>query len=228
MTPQPNPQLVFRCSQTGLPGQVVLDVEEGDGDVIVSVEATRTKARWFSCSASLDTRGRKLSLAHLPWRRSTSLRLPHPLLSFLLKLAKHLPAWTLSALPGPSTWPFHWANRPLAVEELLRLQSMPADWVVEGGYRDQVRQVGNATPALLAEVLGRAVLASLQFAAPTNPLQLAIPRRRSVPKATPVEQLRAPYRALEGEHADHPGTGLGPKPRRRSAKGKTASASDSK
>lgn len=44
--------------------------------------------------------------------------------------------------------------RPLAVEELLRLQSMSADWIVDGTYRDQVRQVGNATPALLAEVLG--------------------------------------------------------------------------
>ncbi len=137
--------------------------------------------------------------------------------SFLLKLAKDTPAWTLPAQPGPSTGPFHWANRPLAVEELLRLQSMPADWVVEGGYRDQVRQVGNATPALLAEVLGRAVLASLQLSGPTGVLQLTIPRLKSVPKARPPEKLSARYRALEGDHPDHPGAGLGPKARRRSA-----------
>ncbi|MGH9046082.1 MAG: DNA cytosine methyltransferase, partial [Acidimicrobiales bacterium] len=81
--------------------------------------------------------------------------------SFLLKLKKSEPSWTLPAQPGPSTGPFHWDNRPLAVRELLRLQSFPNDWVVEGGYRSQVRQVGNATPPLLAEVVGRALAAQL-------------------------------------------------------------------
>lgn len=133
--------------------------------------------------------------------------------SFLLKLAKDLPAWTLPAQPGPSTGPFHWDNRPLAVEEFLRLQSLPADWVVEGGYRDKVRQVGNATPALLAEVLGRAVLASLQLAGPTGGLKLTIPRLTSVPKAAAPERLSPRYRSLEGDYPDHPGAGLGPKAR---------------
>ena len=50
--------------------------------------------------------------------------------SFLLKLSKHQPSWTLSAQPGPSTGPFHWESRPLAVREILRLQSFPAN--VEG------------------------------------------------------------------------------------------------
>jgi DNA (cytosine-5)-methyltransferase 1 len=144
--------------------------------------------------------------------------------SFLLKLARDMPAWTLSAQPGPSTGPFHWANRPLAVEELLRLQSLPADWVVEGGYRDQVRQVGNATPALLAEVLGRAVLATLKLSGPTGALQLTIPRLRSVPKASPPEKLSAGYRSLEGDHPDHPGAGLGPKARWKSGTNQDPSA----
>ncbi len=42
--------------------------------------------------------------------------------SFLLKLAKDLPSWTLSAQPGPSVGPFHWENRPLRTSEMLRLQ----------------------------------------------------------------------------------------------------------
>lgn len=146
--------------------------------------------------------------------------------SFLLKLAKDLPAWTLQAQPGPSTGPFHWDNRPLAVEELLRLQSLPADWAVEGSYRDQVRQVGNATPALLAEVLGRAVLASLQLRGPTGALHLTIPRLRSSPEATPPETLGAGYRSLEGDHPAHPGAGLGPQARWKSETDQPAPGTD--
>jgi len=52
--------------------------------------------------------------------------------SFLLKLAKKEPSWTLPASPGPATGPFHWDSRPLTVAEALRLQSFPADWIVEG------------------------------------------------------------------------------------------------
>lgn len=81
--------------------------------------------------------------------------------SFLLKLAKDEPSWTLPAQPGPSTGPFHWNNRPLTVSEILRLQSFPVEWKVEGSYRDQVRQVGNATPPLLAEIMGRAIATQL-------------------------------------------------------------------
>jgi len=138
--------------------------------------------------------------------------------SFLLKLAKDEPAWTVPAQPGPSTGPFHWDNRPLAVEELLRLQSLPVDWAVEGGYRDQVRQVGNATPALLAEILGRALRSSLKLSDPPGALRLIIPRLRTVPKARPPDQLTAGYRLLEGDHPDHPGAGLGPKARKTVAK----------
>src|SRR5690606_36479620 len=33
--------------------------------------------------------------------------------SFLLKLAKNLPSWTIQAQPGPAIGPFHWNNRRL-------------------------------------------------------------------------------------------------------------------
>ncbi len=135
--------------------------------------------------------------------------------SFLLKLAKDLPSWTLQAQPGPSTGPFHWDNRPLAIEELLRLQSLPADWVVEGSYRDQVRQVGNATPALLAEVLGRSVCYALGLQSPTGDLKLTIPRSPKVPKAATPRKVPDHYRKLVGDHPDHPGEGKGPKARLR-------------
>jgi DNA (cytosine-5)-methyltransferase 1 len=41
--------------------------------------------------------------------------------SFLLKLAKARPSWTIQAVPGPATGPFHWKSRLLAIEELARL-----------------------------------------------------------------------------------------------------------
>ena len=38
--------------------------------------------------------------------------------SFLLKLSKRLPSWTIQAQPGPAIGPFHWRNRRLSTREL--------------------------------------------------------------------------------------------------------------
>ena len=133
--------------------------------------------------------------------------------SFLLKLSKQRPSWTLPAQPGPSTGPFHWENRPLAIREMLRLQSFPASWKVKGDHREQVRQVGNATPPLLAEVLGRAVVQQLRGEGESSPLRYRIPRKRSVPDAEPVLPVPESFKNLEGQHPAHPGAGLGPRPR---------------
>ena len=82
--------------------------------------------------------------------------------SFLLKLAKNQPSWTLPANPGPSTGPFHWSNRPLSIREMLRLQTFPASWKLPDVSRvTKVRLVGNATPPLLTEILGRSIGAQL-------------------------------------------------------------------
>jgi len=134
--------------------------------------------------------------------------------SFLLKLAKDQPSWTLPAQPGPSTGPFHWDNRPLTIPELLCLQSFKADWLVEGGYREQVRQVGNATPPRLAEIIGRAV-ASRYFDVSFSRQRLHhhIARAETVPEPAPTQPVAAKYLDLEKDHADHPGAGKGPKPR---------------
>lgn len=133
--------------------------------------------------------------------------------SFLLKLSKQQPSWTLPAQPGPSTGPFHWESRPLAVREMLRLQSFPASWKVAGNYRQQVHQVGNATPPLLAEVLARSVLQQLYGTEGSSPLRHRIPRKRCVPEAESILPVPAKFAELEGEHPAHPGAGLGPRPR---------------
>jgi DNA (cytosine-5)-methyltransferase 1 len=133
--------------------------------------------------------------------------------SFLLKLAKAEPSWTLSAQPGPSTGPFHWENRPLAIAEALRLQSFPASYKVAGSYRVQLKQVGNATPPLLAEVIGRRIgedLFGLSYDAPPT---LRITRAREIPPRHPVRAVHKKYISQEKVHQAHPGVGLGPHPR---------------
>ena len=73
-----------------------------------------------------------------------------------------------------------------------------------------VRQVGNAVPSLLAEVLGRALLEQAFGRPPsTAPLKLLPPRRLPVPPPTPVTAVPAHFRNLAGAHEAHPGTGLG-------------------
>jgi DNA (cytosine-5)-methyltransferase 1 len=134
--------------------------------------------------------------------------------SFLLKLAKNQPSWTLPAQPGPSTGPFHWDNRPLAIPEMLRLQSFDADWVVEGDHREQVRQVGNATPPRLAEVIARAIASQFcDLSFENQRLRYFISRSKKIPSRRATAGVDAKYASLIGHHPDHPGTGKGPKPR---------------
>lgn len=135
--------------------------------------------------------------------------------SFLLKLAKDEPAWTIPAQPGPATGPFHWEDRPLSPEELLRLQTFPPTWRVVGTLRQQGHQIGNATPPLLAEVLGRA-LGSQFFRIPyPRPPLLAIVRASDIPAANPIRRL--PQAFLNGNSIPrpHPGEGKGPGARTR-------------
>src|SRR5260221_13645095 len=75
--------------------------------------------------------------------------------SFLLKLAKARPSWTIQAQPGPAIGPFHWDNRYLSMRELCRLQTFPDDVHVVGTRASIQKQLGNAVPSLLAEVMAR-------------------------------------------------------------------------
>ena len=136
--------------------------------------------------------------------------------NFLLKLSKDLPSWTLSASPGPSTGPFHWDNRPLSVEEQLRIQSFPDGWELAGDYRDQTLQAGNATPPLLAEVLGLALLNNIfakgEGAGERQP-SLLVDRAHARPPRSSVRPLPAEFRSQVGAKQAHAGSGLGPSPR---------------
>lgn len=130
--------------------------------------------------------------------------------SFLLKLAKDRPSWTIQAQPGPGTGPFHWSNRRLSMRELARLQTFPDDVFVVGNYRAVHRQIGNAVPSLLAEVIGRAVRKQLLgHRISTSTLNLLPPQRLPIPVPETVRSVPKEFRQLQGEHSPHPGTGKG-------------------
>jgi len=132
--------------------------------------------------------------------------------NFLLKLAKHLPSWTIQAQPGPSVGPFHWESRRLSHRELCRLQTFPDDVQVYGNQMSVQRQVGNAVPSLLAEVLARAIKNQLLgYPRMNEPLQLLPPDRSPAPPPEPARPVPAKFRKFAGQHQAHPGTGKGPR-----------------
>jgi DNA (cytosine-5)-methyltransferase 1 len=137
--------------------------------------------------------------------------------SFLLKLAKAQPSWTIQAEPGPATGPFHWRNRLLSVRELCRLQTFPDDYSIYGDRRSAQRQVGNAVPCALAEILGLEIRRQfLGDRGVRSEVSLLPCPRRNCPPPERVRRVRAKYLKLLGDHRPHPGTGLGPGARKRS------------
>lgn len=130
--------------------------------------------------------------------------------NFLLKLAKNRPAWTIQAQPGPSVGPFHWNNRRLSVRELCRIQTFPDDVIITGNRTAAQRQIGNAVPSLLAEVIGREVrMQLLGRREPRNGLKLLPPDRSPTPLPEAVRKVPDRFHMLAGTQTAHPGTGLG-------------------
>jgi DNA (cytosine-5)-methyltransferase 1 len=130
--------------------------------------------------------------------------------SFLLKLAKDQPSWTIQAQPSRGTGPFHWANRKLSAQELCRFQTLPDGLIFDCSHADVQRLLGNAVPSLLAEVLARAIREQLfDHAPPKGKPRLLPPVRRPVPVPETLLRLPRKYRIYIGDHPDHPGKGLG-------------------
>lgn len=130
---------------------------------------------------------------------------------FLLKLAKDRPSWTLQAQPGPATGPFHWDNRRLSMRELCRLQTFPDDVQILGNYLAVHKQVGNAVPSLLAEVVARSIRTQLLgLRKPRGDLKLLPPNQGMVaPRPKKPGPVAEKYLQLIGDHEAHPGTGKG-------------------
>jgi DNA (cytosine-5)-methyltransferase 1 len=130
--------------------------------------------------------------------------------TFLLKLAKSLPAWTLQANPGPSAGPFHWENRRLSIREMARLQTLPDDLEIQGSQYERRKQVGNAVPSLMAEVLGREMRRQLFGDPVESPIVLVSRCHTPIPRPGKPSTVPERFLSLVGDHPPHPGKGLGP------------------
>jgi DNA (cytosine-5)-methyltransferase 1 len=137
--------------------------------------------------------------------------------SFLLKLAKNQPAWTIQAQPGPATGPFHWRNRRLSVREMARLQTFPDTHEFSGSYESVRRQIGNAVPVVIGELIGREIERQILGIRRSGTIAMISPPREDCPPPEPVRQVPRKYVHLRGQHAAHPGTGKGPGARRRAS-----------
>lgn len=116
--------------------------------------------------------------------------------SFLLKLAKDKPSWTIQAQPGSAIGPFHWKNRRLTMREMARIQTFPDNVDVKGGLSHVQRQIGNAVPSLIAELLGREIKKQFFGIESRGQPKLLPPKRTPVPGPEPVGKAPAKYKPV--------------------------------
>lgn len=140
--------------------------------------------------------------------------------SFLLKLKKDKPSWTIQAMPGPATGPFHWRSRHLSIRELARLQTFPDSYRFYGNYRSIHRQIGNAVPPAISYLLGIEIRKQFFSESLCQRLKFIPLRNSSFPKPERVKRVPKRFVEFEGNHKDHPGTGLGPRGRGREELGR--------
>lgn len=130
--------------------------------------------------------------------------------SFMLKLAKNRPSWTIQAQPGSAVGPFHWTNRKLTPQEMCRLQTFPDGLRFESSRTDIQKMLGNAVPSLLTEVLAKEIRKQLLgHTRIRRTLKLLPPVRDPVPQPERMLPLAKKYNSYIGDHDDHPGKGKG-------------------
>jgi DNA (cytosine-5)-methyltransferase 1 len=88
---------------------------------------------------------------------------------------------------------------------------MPDEYHVLGSVSAAQRQVGNAVPSALAEVIGWEIRRRLLGDAHLGPVDPSLipEQRRDIPPPEPVLPVAQKYLHLRGEHEAHPGTGKG-------------------
>jgi DNA (cytosine-5)-methyltransferase 1 len=88
------------------------------------------------------------------------------------------------------------------------------------------RQLGNAVPSLIAEILAREIRGQILDRPIKTPLKLLPPRRRNTPPPEKLASLPAKYRRYIGKHEAHPGTGKGRMATLRSEEGALTEAAE--
>ena len=102
-----------------------------------------------------------IALAQLEGYRGRTFRAGGRFWNFLHKLHPDEPSITIAAQPGPWVGPFHWTSRRLRVPEIAGIQTFPKDYKFVGKRRSIQKQIGNAVPCLLGEVMVRHLIEQL-------------------------------------------------------------------
>lgn len=76
------------------------------------------------------------------------------------------------------------------------------------------RQIGNAVPSLLAEILAREIGTQFFGAKYKSAPKLTVELRNDCPSPIKPKKVPKKFHELAGEHEAHPGTGKGPGARR--------------
>ena len=133
--------------------------------------------------------------------------------SFLLKLAKDQPSWTIQAQPGSAIGPFHWTNRKLSVAEMCRLQTFPDGLAFDLEGPTRKGSLGNAVPSVLAEVLAREIRAQL-LDRPLKSTTLKLLPREASPCASPQKNPSRSRKVPEPNRRPRRSSGRGQGPGR--------------
>ncbi|MCK6595953.1 MAG: DNA cytosine methyltransferase [Bacteriovoracaceae bacterium] len=117
--------------------------------------------------------------------------------SFLLKLHPEKPSWTIQAQPGTAIGPFHWNNRRLTMREMARIQTFPDDVEILGGNSNIQKQLGNAVPSAVGELLGKEIKKQV-FGMKVNSLQLSLVPNKNLKllKINFIKTLPSEYREM--------------------------------
>lgn len=124
--------------------------------------------------------------------------------SFLLKLSKRLPSWTIQAQPGSAIGPFHWQNRKLSWQEMAAIQTFPKHFKINAPRTEIQRQIGNAVPSLMSEILAREIATQFFDKSFDEPLILCVPRSATIPAPEAVQNVPDRYLHLLGDRRPVP------------------------
>ena len=118
--------------------------------------------------------------------------------SFLLKLDKNRPSWTIQAQPGSAIGPFHWKNRRLTMREMARLQTFPDNVEILGGVSEVQKQIGNAVPSAIGEMLGLEIRRQF-FGHRVDPEKLTLIPQKAKKKPLPTKTTSVPKKYFSKE-----------------------------
>ena len=92
---------------------------------------------------------------------------------------------------------------------MAALQTFPANFKIDSSRVEIQRQIGNAVPSHLAEILARSIHQSLTGQKSSAKWKLAVTPAPHTPKPEKLKPVPAEFLHLKGDHDAHPGTGKG-------------------